>query len=1303
MKKLLLLFAVLIFTTAFASGQTAQTLACLQNGSIVECGPNATTMVGVFQPGNQSGIISTTGLSIVNLATSSTTTLGDYACSNVVAGTIVDNGLNPCPTNQQVGFINTSNTIPVTSVLVFLHFTSEGGGGGGSVFQVNGVNLISQGTVNFENGTLITASNPSNGNVQFNFTGILPSTQTPVVGNFITGYNSITGAFSTGSISSGLGNQAANLVFAGPSSGSPALPAFRALTLSDLPAIGFSNLTGVASVAQGGTGQITTSAAFNALAPPTSVGGLVVGTGTSTYGNLPIGTSGQCLTSNGTTAAWGACSSGSGVTLETNGTNNSSQTSLNLINSPVTNGQTLTMTNTTGGTVQLGISGTLNDAGLTSSYSGIGVCGSHTWVSTLVRNTGPTCTQPGFGDLTGTITLSQTQLTTLGDLLYAGTGPALARLAGNTTTTKMFLTQTGTGVVSAAPLWSTIVASDVPNPAGDINGTYAATTVTGLHFGANGYPLSASALVSGQCLADVGGTIQGTTCGSGGSGLPGSWTLNATTNTVAAQPASGQDAPTIVLAPSISAPTADIFDVCSTIVSGLCGGTKYFAIGPNGNLSLAQNAITFGSTTQTNASYVGIIGGTGANPYLWMQSGQLPTPGQPVPTAGGTGGTIPTGSSYQFEIVYLSGPAHQYTTAHSTASAPLSVTLGQQITLPSPPQIAGATAWDAFEEDSSHGVWVEQGPYTSFTNQTLSSINYTTVVTPPTTNNTGGQYNTYFTAAAGMNGEGCISGTVPGYDCAAGTWIARDPLLSLGDIPYGNTPNAEGFAPLARLAAPTTNGTYCMQEVVTASAPVAPTWGSCGSGSSAWSALTAPSAPLTIAMGANSTTFNWTSGLQTAWDTSGNLDLSTTQAATSGSNHASPNFILSPTYWNGTASASGLWTFGASVNSSNAAVLTLTPSNFGSDATAFAVSGHFVGNNTPMFTLNGDATGAVMDFEVAFSQLATIRASTPQKNLLLNAGGTGALYLNYDSGSGGVNFANGASGVVGSVSSAGAASFASLSLTTALPVASGGSGAGSFTAHGVLLGEGTSAFGVTSAGTTGQCLTSNGASADPTYQTCGAGTGVSSVSNSDGTLTISPTTGAVVASLALGHANTWTATQTFGTNISIGNISLGTPTALTLTNATGLPTAGLVNNAVTSAKMAVVNTRRVCDMVFGDESASALTNAQLGPQKRMCYIPAAATVVEVDVSADAGTPNIIVAVNHAGTDSNIVSAALATAASGGIACSNTGGTTGIDGATTCSATLQNTSMAAGDYLEAVSGTAGGTAKLMTVHVIYTIN
>lgn len=48
---------------------------------------------------------------------------------------------------------------------------------------------------------------------------------------------------------------------------------------------------------------------------------------------------------------------------------------------------------------------------------------------------------------------------------------------------------------------------------------------------------------------------------------------------------------------------------------------------------------------------------------------------------------------------------------------------------------------------------------------------------------------------------------------------------------------------------------------------------------------------------------------------------------------------------------------------------------------------------------------------------------------------------------------------------------------------------------------------------------------------------VNSVTNSDGTLTISPTTGNVVASLALGHANTWTADQTFNQITISGNVS----------------------------------------------------------------------------------------------------------------------------------------------------------------------
>lgn len=61
---------------------------------------------------------------------------------------------------------------------------------------------------------------------------------------------------------------------------------------------------------------------------------------------------------------------------------------------------------------------------------------------------------------------------------------------------------------------------------------------------------------------------------------------------------------------------------------------------------------------------------------------------------------------------------------------------------------------------------------------------------------------------------------------------------------------------------------------------------------------------------------------------------------------------------------------------------------------------------------------------------------------------------------------------------------------------------------------------LTTGGGTTTFLNANGAYSTP----AGA---VASVTNSDGTLTISPTTGAVVASLALGHANTWTAAQHF--------------------------------------------------------------------------------------------------------------------------------------------------------------------------------
>ncbi len=51
-------------------------------------------------------------------------------------------------------------------------------------------------------------------------------------------------------------------------------------------------------------------------------------------------------------------------------------------------------------------------------------------------------------------------MTSLGDMIYGNAAGAALRRSGNTTTTKMFLSQTGDGTSSAAPQWSVVTASD---------------------------------------------------------------------------------------------------------------------------------------------------------------------------------------------------------------------------------------------------------------------------------------------------------------------------------------------------------------------------------------------------------------------------------------------------------------------------------------------------------------------------------------------------------------------------------------------------------------------------------------------------------------------------------------------------------------------------------------------------------------------------------------------------------------------------------------------------------------------------
>ena len=90
--------------------------------------------------------------------------------------------------------------------------------------------------------------------------------------------------------------------------------------------------------------------------------------------------------------------------------------------------------------------------------------------------------------------------------------------------------------------------------------------------------------------------------------------------------------------------------------------------------------------------------------------------------------------------------------------------------------------------------------------------------------------------------------------------------------------------------------------------------------------------------------------------------------------------------------------------------------NFGSYAlplTGGTTTGTTILNSNFRFHLGGETGTSVANF----------RLNTSSKNLVISAPDTGAVFLNWDHGTGGVNFGNGAQGVVGSVSATGAANF----------------------------------------------------------------------------------------------------------------------------------------------------------------------------------------------------------------------------------------------------------------------------------------
>lgn len=178
-----------------------------------------------------------------------------------------------------------------------------------------------------------------------------------------------------------------------------------------------------------------------------------------------------------------------------------------------TNGGTGVNTVTTGDLLYGSASNTWSKLGLGSAYKSLVVNAGGTQVEWNAVALDQSAAISGALGATNGGTAQSSYAT--GDTLYASASNTLSKLSGNTSTTKQFLSQTGTGSASQAPSWASLSASDIQT------GTLGATLGgTGQSSYAVGDLLYADTTTSLAKLADV---ATGNVLLSGGVGAAPAW------------------------------------------------------------------------------------------------------------------------------------------------------------------------------------------------------------------------------------------------------------------------------------------------------------------------------------------------------------------------------------------------------------------------------------------------------------------------------------------------------------------------------------------------------------------------------------------------------------------------------------------------------------------------------------------------------------------------------------------------------------------------------------------------------------